>query len=598
MVSQALRQIVLTTLLLFCPVWAWSGALDRGPMQQRYNPSAESMIRVPGVIGLDEMQAMSSLQQAGLTVRIEYEAQEKEALAGKEFTVIDQEPGTAGVAMLGSTVTITVYKPPGAAQPDPYGQPGGYYDNGYGGYPQDGYGQPGGYYDDGYGQPGGSYDDGYGQPAPGGYDAYGNPLPAEQAPVSWGGGGQPSAEQPSTRPGAPALGPSLDNDVPSVAPPAPHPPGVAPLSPAGRAQPQEADEPKVPVVTLPAADRIPDIRRPVEEVQVPSASAPKVPESQGLEPRSGRSSDTQGLVPRTRTAPVRGADKGSAPVIRPVNPLGTQSKTGRDHKRSGIVAGKVPSLTPGSVQPQEQTGQVAKRPAFKVALSAPDISGHSSWRVGSWQTDSWETFYEGKDQPLDTWKNFQNHIRRAYKKIIDNPKVPGTIVVDTPQGKVACTSASIQNALKSIRVGLFFSCLAGMQNTNLMNVVRGAETHMKRLLAMLKRLNDEMLPEKGRSRDGTITSATHKKFISYFSKDDQINITITKTGGKSRATVVGYIGDISDVWRPWNCEFAKGKNNIGDTCSFAFQEANNRFIGVRIDGYSAVNSFKYRISVN
>ncbi|RME52191.1 MAG: PASTA domain-containing protein, partial [Caldilineae bacterium] len=190
MAGQTLKKIALTALLVLFPAVGWTGALDRGPMQQRYNPAAESMIRVPGVVGLDEQQALSILQQAGLTVRVRYETFEKNGLAGKEFTVIDQEPGTAGVAMLGSTVTITVYTPPGAVQPGHYGQ-GGYGDNGgYGGYQQ----QPDGYYDDGSGgyqqQPGG-YGDG-GNQQQGGYDEYGNPLPAEQAPVPWGGGGQPA----------------------------------------------------------------------------------------------------------------------------------------------------------------------------------------------------------------------------------------------------------------------------------------------------------------------------------------------------------------------------------------------------------------------
>jgi len=101
---------------LSLPVMALAGALDRGPMQQRYNQAADEMIRVPGVVGMYEADAMAVLQQSGVALNVEYSRKYKEDLTGKEGTVIDQEPGAGGVSMLGSTVTITVYRPPSAEE--------------------------------------------------------------------------------------------------------------------------------------------------------------------------------------------------------------------------------------------------------------------------------------------------------------------------------------------------------------------------------------------------------------------------------------------------------------------------------------------------
>ncbi|MDT8284038.1 MAG: PASTA domain-containing protein, partial [Thermovirgaceae bacterium] len=122
------RTVVTLSLLgILLPGTGFAGALVRGPMQQRYNQAADEMIRVPGVVGMYESDAMAILQQAGVAPNIEYARKFKEDLTGREGTVIDQEPGAGGITMLGSTVTITVYWPasmgpePGAGQNN--GQP-------------------------------------------------------------------------------------------------------------------------------------------------------------------------------------------------------------------------------------------------------------------------------------------------------------------------------------------------------------------------------------------------------------------------------------------------------------------------------------------
>jgi len=86
-----------------------AGPLDREP-GQRQNPAAENMLRVPGVVGLYEDEAMAALQQAGLGVRLERIMDDDPRYRNREGRVVRQVPGTGGVAMVGSTVVITVYK--------------------------------------------------------------------------------------------------------------------------------------------------------------------------------------------------------------------------------------------------------------------------------------------------------------------------------------------------------------------------------------------------------------------------------------------------------------------------------------------------------
>ncbi len=175
-----------------------AGALDRGPMQQRYNQAADEMIRVPGVLGMWEQDAMAVLQQAGVVPNIEYARTYREDLSGKEGTVIGQKPGAAGVTMLGSTVTITVYWP-AAKEPIPET------------------GVSGEQYDDGASQreePTGSA-----------------PPPSYQEPVpEWGGGDQPAGGSGWTPPPVPAVEPRVE-PVPAPVPTTPAATQTTPVQP-------------------------------------------------------------------------------------------------------------------------------------------------------------------------------------------------------------------------------------------------------------------------------------------------------------------------------------------------------------------------------
>jgi len=99
-----------SVLLLLTTGSAFCGTLDRGAMQERYNQSAKDMLRVPGVVGSYEQNALSLLQQSGLTVKIKRITKDLPKYAGQEGKVISQAPLSGGIAMIGSTVTITVYK--------------------------------------------------------------------------------------------------------------------------------------------------------------------------------------------------------------------------------------------------------------------------------------------------------------------------------------------------------------------------------------------------------------------------------------------------------------------------------------------------------
>ncbi len=84
-----------------------AGPLDRTNVQPRTNPTTQSMIRVPGVVGVDWQTAMSSIQQAGLSVSVKPSKKKPEGFEGK---VVSQVPGAGGIAMYGTSVTIYVYQ--------------------------------------------------------------------------------------------------------------------------------------------------------------------------------------------------------------------------------------------------------------------------------------------------------------------------------------------------------------------------------------------------------------------------------------------------------------------------------------------------------
>jgi hypothetical protein len=108
-------EILFSCMIIMCVTGViYAGGLDRQNVQPRTNDATKSMIRVPGVVGQDQAYAMSSLQQAGLSVSV-LEAKEMpkemKGTANMEGKVVSQTPGSGGMAMYGTAVTIYVWKP-------------------------------------------------------------------------------------------------------------------------------------------------------------------------------------------------------------------------------------------------------------------------------------------------------------------------------------------------------------------------------------------------------------------------------------------------------------------------------------------------------
>ncbi len=98
---------------LLC-VYSYAGPLDR-TSEPRSNPVVNDMLRVPGVVGMNKFEAMSTLQQAGLNPVIKIKTAVNPKHKGMECQVISQIPLPGGVAMIGSSITICVYMPSGAS---------------------------------------------------------------------------------------------------------------------------------------------------------------------------------------------------------------------------------------------------------------------------------------------------------------------------------------------------------------------------------------------------------------------------------------------------------------------------------------------------
>ncbi len=171
--NKTIRKNLLTTWLVgvtlcFTSSVALAGPLDRGDVQSRQNPAASSMIRVPGVLGQSERYALETLQRAGLNVKTKYIRQSMKKYVSRNGKVVKQIPSAGGLAMLGSSVSITIYKVDGEPIDESGDGGGGYggsdYGSGsggsYGGSGYGGGGSGGGYGGSGYGGSGSG--DGYG----------------------------------------------------------------------------------------------------------------------------------------------------------------------------------------------------------------------------------------------------------------------------------------------------------------------------------------------------------------------------------------------------------------------------------------------------
>lgn len=111
------RYAIATLLVMFILVGnALAGPLDR-MSEPRTNPAVDDMLRIPGVVGLSRSEALMTLQQAGLNPILKIERIKSPKYEGMEGKVIEQSPNPGGVAMIGSSVSIRLYLPPGYEEP-------------------------------------------------------------------------------------------------------------------------------------------------------------------------------------------------------------------------------------------------------------------------------------------------------------------------------------------------------------------------------------------------------------------------------------------------------------------------------------------------
>ncbi len=109
-------------LLCLCaalPATCNAGPLDRQDLGRPANPSANDMLRIPGVIGMTYREATLTLQQAGLNPRVHIIRHKVTQYTGQEGLVVKQSPLGGGVALLGSSVSIRVYAPNGLSLAPP-----------------------------------------------------------------------------------------------------------------------------------------------------------------------------------------------------------------------------------------------------------------------------------------------------------------------------------------------------------------------------------------------------------------------------------------------------------------------------------------------
>lgn len=97
---------------------AQAGPLDRASTGPRDNPAANSMLRVPGALGQDCNSALATVQAAGLNPMVRYIKEKDDRYEGREGLIVAQVPSAGGMAMIGSSVSLTCYRgEPAAGSP-------------------------------------------------------------------------------------------------------------------------------------------------------------------------------------------------------------------------------------------------------------------------------------------------------------------------------------------------------------------------------------------------------------------------------------------------------------------------------------------------
>ncbi len=110
-----MKRLLTIALFFFVASTLQAGPLDR-TSEPRTNPAVDNMLRIPGVVGLSQQEALITLQQAGLNPIMRPTRTPNIKYQGLEGKVVSQTPNPGGVAMIGSSVTIHIYLPPGYSE--------------------------------------------------------------------------------------------------------------------------------------------------------------------------------------------------------------------------------------------------------------------------------------------------------------------------------------------------------------------------------------------------------------------------------------------------------------------------------------------------
>lgn len=566
---------------------AWAGALDRRAPQQRYNQAADEMIRVPGVIGMWEQDALAVLQQSGVVPSIEYEKKFKKDLAGKEGTVIEQVPGAAGITMLGSTVSITVYWP-ASMGPEP-----GTDDRN----------------ETGAGQVDGS--SGVAQP------------PSGQVPAApqWGSGDQPATTtQPAggggwtPPPTAPATQPNVSPAAPMSATPAPiaATPVQQTVTPVAEPKPESGSSGDVSVTATPVQPTAtqaeqqeskppPVTMTPVQQMVTPVTETRQEKQpTEGVsvtatpvEPTATRAEEQESSTPTVPMTPVQQTvtpvsgqrSSGPAPIAAtPVQPTATQA----DQQESST-----PTVTMTPVQ-QTVTPVSRQRPSGPAPIAATPVQPTAT--QSEQQNSAPATFTATPVQQTLTPVTIAPSGGQSSGGSNNSSCAPGSPMVVDIFKKAVVLAKDL--GCKFVDAAAWGQCVDDIEKAGKM---RQFSTQLTQLWGhLVKNSGLTIGPRKlmfGTNHNGTIVGSTGRMFITPVPiNGENINIRLTKKAGKSRTyvTVCSYLPDgIQNS--EWQFESPGGNKNKGQVWTKSLANMQGKILSIHLDGKSVANTFQYSV---
>ncbi|MFQ5736500.1 MAG: PASTA domain-containing protein [Thermodesulfobacteriota bacterium] len=530
---------------------AAAGPLDRRSMEPRRNPAADDMIRIPGVVGMDYRDAMAYLQEAGLNPQLERIKKVDKRYEGREGQVVRQMPLPAGVAMLGSSVTVTYYLPEDSAG-EGYGDDrdfgdDGYEDRGYGdqGYGDEEYGGPG---NGGEGYKGEDYGD---EPVQGGGPAWGAPVEGGWIP--------PRNPLPSPAAGTPASGITPGGGPDTGDTPAPAGAIRGKIREKARSLPNGRDLQE-------AAGKGKKAGGP-KPAGAPSVKPVATPVGRAAAGASGLKVPTPGQVGRALGAKEKATGAG-APSVRPVPSLPSAGESGKAPVIEAVPV--TPALTlqgsGGSTAPEGSTGgNTGTAPTFRATPVNPALTMQGGTTPGV-----------SDDGSCRSWTAIASDIYKEADRVAQELKcaaVPGERLW--------------KSCIKNARGGAFGQ--------------RWIQTVIKRWNRLVKKTSWATIGPRqltfGKTHKGRLISTGGRVFITPLPVDKgSVTLTLTKKAGKARTSVTACtFTDGGDRVKVWDFVIPKGKKNRGQTWTKTLNGVEDRLISIHLDSKSGEHTFKYEL---